>query len=247
LALFRPIPYDRAIIVFSPEGRILQVEYATECAKRGSIVIGVTCEGGVILAAEQRLISKLQDPKILAKIFQVDEHVGAAIAGISADARILINQARVYAQSYRLLYDEPIDLEVLTKRTGDLMQLYTQHAGVRPFGVSLLFSGVDKTGSRLFQIDPGGNYFGFNASAIGARSDIARRILEEEYHRDMMLRDATMLAIKCLDQAIEGGIDASKVIMAIIPIDTKRFRLLTKEEIKRYIKEYLDQKKAKKV
>lgn len=231
-----PGGYDRAITVFSPDGRIFQVEYAMETVKRGSTIIGITCPEGTVLAAEERPISKLQDPRFSWKIFQVDEHAGVAIAGLSSDARMLIDQARVYAQSNRLLYDEPIDIEVLTKRTGDIMQVYTQHAGVRPFGVSLLFCGVDKTGPRLFQTDPGGNYFGFKASAVGAGSEVAKEILEKEYRSDMTLEEATLLALKCLAKVSEGKPDSENISLAVVPVSTKKFKMLTKEEIAERLK-----------
>src|SRR6266705_341941 len=98
---------------------------------------------------EERAGSKLQDLSFMWKIFQIDEHVGTAVAGLSCDAHILVDQARIYAQSNKLMYDEPIDIEILTRRIGEIKQLYTQHAGVRPFGISMLFVGVDKKGSRL--------------------------------------------------------------------------------------------------
>jgi proteasome alpha subunit len=206
-----------------------------ETVKRGATVLGMTCREGAILVAEERPTSKLQDPRFNWKLFQVDEHVGAAIAGLSSDARILVDQARIYAQSSRLLYDEPVDIEVLTKRTGDLMQMYTQHAGMRPFGVSLLFSGVDKTGPRLFQTDPGGNYFGLKASAVGAGGELAKEVLEAEYRDDMTLDEAMTLALKCLSRAMEGKLDAQKVVAAVIPVSTKKFRMLTKDELTKYV------------
>ena len=132
-----PGAYDRAITVFSPDGRLFQVEYASETVKRGATVLGIACPDGVVLAAEERATSKLQDPTFMWKIFQIDEHVGAAVAGLSCDAHILVDQARVYAQSNRLLYDEPIDVEILTRHIGEIKQLYTQHAGVRPWDFTI--------------------------------------------------------------------------------------------------------------
>jgi len=231
-----PGGYDRAITVFSPDGRIFQVEYAMETVRKGSTVLGIISPEGVVLAAEEKPMSKLQDPNFTWKIFQVDEHMGAAIAGLSSDARILIDQARVHAQSNRLMYDEPIDVEVLAKRIGDIMQLYTQHAGVRPFGVSIIFAGVDKTGSRLFQADPGGNYFGFKATVIGAGTEITKDLLEAEYHDGIMLDDAIILAIQCLAKVMEGKIDPTKIRVAVIPADIKKFRRLTNDELEKFIK-----------
>ena len=149
-----PGAYDRAITVFSPDGRLFQVEYALETVKRGSTVLGIACPEGVVLAAEERTTSRLQDPNFSWKIFEIDEHVGAAISGLGSDARVLINQARIYAQSNKLTYDEPADIEVLSKRVGDVEQMYTQYGGIRPFGVSIIFGGVDKRGCKVLQTDP---------------------------------------------------------------------------------------------
>lgn len=233
-----PLPsgYDRAITVFSPEGRIFQVEYAMETVKRGSTVLGITCKDGVVLAAEERMTSKLQDPNFSLKIFQIDEHIGAAVAGLSSDARILIDHARIIAQTNRLLYDEPVDVEVLAKRIGDLMQLYTQHAGVRPFGVSVIFSGVD-TQPKLYQTDPAGNYIALKASVIGAGSDMLKEVLENQYREDMALEEAIKLALSCLIKVIEGKILPQNIRIAIIPAETKKMRRLTNEEVKRYLEE----------
>src|SRR5947199_407324 len=168
-----PGAYDRAITVFSPDGRLFQVEYASETVKRGATVLGIASPEGAVLAAEERPGSKLQDLSFMWKIFQIDEHVGTAVAGLSCDAHILVDQARIYAQSNKLMYDEPIDIEILTRRIGEIKQLYTQHAGVRPFGISMLFGGVDKKGSRLFWTDPSGAFFAYRAWAIGAGGDAA--------------------------------------------------------------------------
>ena len=118
-----PGAYDRAITVFSPDGRLFQVEYALETVRRGSTVLGITCPEGVVLAAEERTTTKLQDRNFLWKLFKIDDHIGVAISGLSSDARILVDQARIFAQSNRLTYDEPVDVETLSKRVGDIMQV----------------------------------------------------------------------------------------------------------------------------
>jgi proteasome alpha subunit len=243
MAMFAaPGAYDRAITVFSPDGRLFQVEYAMETVRRGATVLGIACPEGVVLAAEERPIAKLQDPNFAWKLFQIDEHAAAVIAGLSSDARILIDQARIYAQSNRLMYDEPIDVEMLARRVGDIMQMYTQHAGVRPFGVSMLFGGVDKFGPRLFQSDPGGTCFGFKAAAIGAGSETAREVLESGYREDISLEDSIALAIECVSRVVEGKIDAQKVKIAVVPTSTKKFRKLSNEEVD----DYLSKRESKK-
>lgn len=231
-----PGAYDRAITVFSPDGRLFQVEYALETVNRGATILGIVCSEGVVLGAEEKIESKLQDPKVTWKLFEVDTHVGAAVVGLGSDARILIDQSRVYAQSNRLMYDEPIDIEVITKRIGDIKQLYTQHAGVRPFGVSIIFGGVDKTGNRLFVTDPSGSYRGYKAVAVGVGRETAEKILKEEYREDMTLEEAAKLAVKCLFKALEARGEPFRAKISVIPSATKKIRMLSDEEIEAYRK-----------
>jgi len=231
-----PGAYDRAITVFSPDGRIFQVEYAFEPVRKGTTAVGTACAGGVVLAVEEKPFSTLQDLNVAQKLFQIDEHVGAAVAGLMGDARILIDQARIYAQSNRLMYDEPIDIEILGKRVGDIAQVYTQHAGVRPFGASIVFAGIDKTGARVFLSEPSGAYWGFKAIAIGAGADVVKPILEKDYEGNMSLEDATILALYCLSKAVEGKLEPHKIKIAVVPTETKKFTMLTREEIEKYLK-----------
>jgi len=237
MAMFAaPGAYDRAITVFSPDGRLFQVEYALETVKRGSTVLGIATSSGVVMSAEERASSKLQDPSFLWKIFQIDDHVGAAIAGLSSDARVLIDRARVYAQSNRLMYDEPIDVESLSKSIGDIKQMYTQHGGVRPFGVSIIFGGVDDAGSKIFQTDPSGACWGYRAVAIGAGSETVKEILENKYKENLTLEQSILLAIECLSKVIEGKLEAQKLSVVLIPADTRKFRKMSDEEVAEYIK-----------
>ncbi|MFH0847908.1 MAG: archaeal proteasome endopeptidase complex subunit alpha [archaeon] len=231
-----PGAYDRAITVFSPDGRLFQVEYASETVKKGATVLGITCSEGVVLAAEERAMSPLQDLSFMLKIFQIDEHVGVAVAGLSCDAHILVDQARVYAQSNRLMYDEPIDIETLTRRVGEIKQLYTQHAGVRPYGISELFGGVDSKGARLFWTDPSGTFWAFKAWAIGSGSDAANKILEADYKDTLTLEEATALALRCMVEIAEEKVEANKIRIAVIPKTTRRFSRLSTEEIDKHLK-----------
>ena len=226
-----PGAYDRAITVYSPDGRLFQVEYAVETVNRGATILGIVCSEGVVLGAEETIETKLEDPNFSWKLYKVDDHVGAAIVGLSSDARILIDQARVYAQSNRLMYDEPIDIEIITKRVGDMKQLYTQHAGVRPFGVSILFGGVDRNGNRLFSTHPSGSYRGYKAVAVGVGRETVVNILKTEYHENMKLDDAVKLTIDCLVKALEAREQPTRVKILVIPSETKKLRELTGEEI----------------
>jgi len=231
-----PGAYDRVITVFSPDGRLFQVEYALETVNRGATVVGIVCSEGVVLGAEEKIESRLQDPRYSWKLYEVDEHIGAAVVGLGSDARILIDQARIYSQSNRLTYDEPIDVEVIAKRIGDIKQLYTQHSGVRPFGVAIIFGGVDRTGNRLFTTDPSGSYRAYKAVALGVGRETAEEILKKEYREDMTLDEAVELAVKCLVRAMRARGETPRVKIAVIPSATRKIRMLTDEEIQAYQK-----------
>ena len=231
-----PGAYDRAITVFSPDGRLFQVEYAMELVNRGATIMGIQCAEGVVLGSEEN-IEPLEEAEYSWKIFKVDEHIGAAIVGLSSDARILIDQARIYAQSNKLTYDEPIDVEVVTKRICDIQQMYTQHAGVRPFGVSIIFGGVDKTGSHVFGTHPSGTYRGYKATALGAGRETVLAILKDEYRENLNLEENTKLTVKCLVKALEARQLPSRIKIAVIPSATKQLQMLTDEKIEGYIGE----------
>ncbi|HVO36656.1 MAG TPA: archaeal proteasome endopeptidase complex subunit alpha [Candidatus Acidoferrum sp.] len=231
-----PGAYDRAITVFSPDGRLFQVEYAMELVNRGATILGIRCAEGVVLGSEEN-VEPLEEEEYSWKIFKVDDHIGAAIVGLSSDARMLIDQARVYAQSNKLTYDEPIDVEVVTKRISDIKQMYTQHAGVRPFGVSLIFGGADKTGTRVFYTHPSGTYRGYKATAVGAGRETVLGILKDEYREDLNLEDTTKLAIKCLAKALEARQLPPRMKIAVIPVETKKLEMLSDEKINGYMKE----------
>ncbi len=231
-----PGAYDRAITVFSPDGRLFQVEYAMELVNRGATILALRCSGGVVLGAEET-IDPLEESEYSWKIFKIDDHVGAAIVGLSSDARILIDQARVLAQSNKLTYDEPIDVEVVTKRICDIKQLYTQHAGVRPFGVSMIFAGVDKTGSRVFGTHPSGTYRGYKARAEGAGRETVFNILKEEYKEEMGLKETAKLAVKCLAKALEARQLPPRVKVSVISSETGKMEFLSDEKIEGIIKE----------
>lgn len=231
-----PGAYDRAITVFSPDGRLFQVEYAMELVNRGATIIGMQCDEGVVLGSEEN-IEALEEANYSWKIFKVDDHIGAAIVGLSSDARILIDQARIYAQSNKLTYDEPIDVEVVTKRICDIQQMYTQHAGVRPFGVSIVFAGVDKTGNHIFGTHPSGTYRGYKATALGAGRETVLAILKDEYKENMTLEETTNLAIKCLIKALEARQLPPRIKIAIISKANKKLEMLTDETVEARVKE----------
>src|SRR5919198_2227864 len=225
--------YDRAITVFSPDGRLYQVEYAIETVRRGTLAIGVKSKTGVILAVEEKA-RKLQMSSVTQKIFQVDDHIGVAAAGYIPDARTQVDHARFFAQSNKLIYDEPVDVEGVAKNMADMAQQFTQYAGVRPFGVALILAGVDKNGAALFLTDPSGTYIGYDAVAIGAGSDQVTEFLEKSYKSDAGLDEAAALAVESIYLVSEDKTGTRHIKMAIIDDQTKTMRKVEESDIDRY-------------
>ena len=222
--------YDRAITIFSPEGKLYQVEYAGEAVKRGWPTVGVKCNSGVVIAAEKRKISTLFDPSSLDKIYLIDEHIAVSPSGLLADARMLVNYAREVALAHRFLYDEPIDVELLTKAVCDLKQQFTQFGGARPFGVALIIGGIDRGGVKLFQTDPGGIYLGYYATAIGADSNVIIEWMEKHYRFDMQMSECVEFAVRALTANVDS-IEPDRVEAGFIGVENRRFRKLSMEEV----------------
>ena len=235
-AFAQPGTYDYNSTVFSPDGRLYQVEYARELVNRGGTILGIRCAEGVVLGSEEN-VDVLEEERRSWKIFQVDEHIGAAIIGLSSDARVLIDQARINAQSNKLTYDELIDVEVATKKICDTQQTYTQHGGGRPFGVAMILAGVDKTGPHVFGTHPSGNYTGYKATAVGAGTETVLSMLKEEYREDLTLEKGIKLAVKCLVKALQTRQLPLRIKIAVIPIATKKWSMLSNEAVDGYIKE----------
>ena len=226
--------YDRAITVFSPDGRLFQVEYAREAVKRGATVIGVKTKDGVILVADRRVTSRLLEPDTIEKIYIIDDHIGAATSGLVADARILIDRARLEAQINRLTYDEPISVKDLAKRICDFKQQFTQFGGVRPFGVSLLIAGIDEK-PRLYETDPSGALLEYKATAIGAGRNVVMEFFEKEYDDNMSLDDAMIKAMIAMGKAIESELTYDGIEVGIVKVEDKVFRILSVDDIKDYV------------
>jgi len=228
--------YDRAITVFSPDGRLLQVEYARKTVSQGTTVIGLVCKDGVVFVADKRTVYKLIVPETVEKIFQLDEHIGGAISGLTSDGRVLIERAQKEAQKYKLTYDEKIDVPTLTREICNYKQLYTQFGGARPFGVSLLIGGVDDTGKRLFFTEPSGTFFEYKAVAIGEGAEAVNKFLEDNYNENMTCEEGIKLGLKALKKFVGQKFNIRRVEIAIIPEKTKKFRKLTRKEIEKYLK-----------
>jgi len=231
------IQYDRALTIFSPEGRLYQVEYALEAVRRGTLIVGIKTENNVCLAAQIKITSSLMEIDSIDKLFKIDKHIGCAISGLHADSRILVNYARVQAQSYRLTYDEPVRLNMLVKSIADLKQIYTQYGGIRPFGCSLFFIGYDSDGPQIYTTSPSGIYRSFKAYALGSGESTAREFIEKEYNPTFSLKEIQLLAIRTIKESVEDDITAENIKISHISGEDKRYKLLSKSEVESLIVE----------
>lgn len=229
--------YDRAITVFSPDGRLYQVEYAREAVKRGTTAVGIKCQEGVVLIVDKRINSRLLEANSIEKIFRIDEHIGVASSGLVGDARALVDRARIEAQINRITYDEPIDVETLAKKLGDHMQTYTQFGGARPYGTALLITGIADGQFRLFETDPSGTLLEYKATGIGTGRPAVMKLFEEEYTHECSLQDAIRLGLKALHEATEGKFDVNTVEIGVITREEEVFRKMAREEVASYIEQ----------
>jgi proteasome alpha subunit len=230
--------YDRAITVFSPDGRLYQVEYAREAVKRGTTAVGIKAKDGVVLIVDKRVSSKLLEPSSIEKIFKIDEHIGVASSGLVGDARALVDRARVECQINRVSYDEQIEVEALAKKLCDHMQTLTQYGGIRPYGTALLIAGVSDGECRLFETDPSGTLLEYRATGIGIGRPAAMKVFEEEYTPEMEVRDVILLGLKALHSATEGKFDVDTVEIGVIAKDKAAFRKMTKEEVAAFVEQF---------
>ena len=222
--------YDRAITVFSPDGRLYQVEYAIETVRRGTIALGVKCKDGIVIAVEEKP-RKLQINETAQKIFQIDDHVGVAAAGYIPDARSQVDNARFFSQSNKMIYDEPVEVETIAKHLADQCQQYTQYAGVRPYGVALILGGVVNNKPELFLTDPSGTFISYDAIAIGSGSDEVTDFLEKTYKEDMSIDEASTLAVAGIQLSSDDKDNQSHIRMAHIKVADGLYELVSDEQI----------------
>ena len=222
--------YDRAITVFSPDGRLYQVEYAIETVRRGTIAVGVKCKDGIVIAVEEKP-RKLQISENAQKIFQIDDHVGVAAAGYIPDARSQVDNARFFSQSNKMIYDEPVEVETIAKHLADQCQQYTQYAGVRPYGVALILGGVVNNKPELFLTDPSGTFISYDAIAIGSGSDEVTDFLEKTYKEDMSIDEASTLAVAGIQLSSDDKDNQSHIRMAHVKIADGLYELVSDEQI----------------
>ncbi|WP_306057821.1 archaeal proteasome endopeptidase complex subunit alpha [Natronococcus wangiae] len=229
--------YDRGITIFSPDGRLYQVEYAREAVKRGTASIGVRTSNGVVLAVDKRVPSPLLEDSSVEKIHKADNHIGIASAGHVADARQLIDFARRQAQVNQLRYGEPIGVETLTKEVTDHIQQYTQVGGARPFGVALIVGGVENGEPRLFETDPSGTPYEWKALAVGSDRGELQEYLEENYDGDADLDGGISLALDALASVNDGSLLPNEVGLATIDAESESFEQFDYDRIESHLEE----------
>ncbi len=228
--------YDRAATMFSPDGHLLQVEYAEKTVRLGSASIGFICADGIVLVADRRITDGLIRPESATKIYEIDTHISATAAGILSDARILVERAQLIGQQHRVTYDSGIDVESIIKDISNIKQNFTQYGGVRPFGVSMLIAGVSGGKPRLFVSDVTGNYFSYYATAIGENDERIRDILRKEYKESIMTEEALRLAFKIFKEILGKNFSLSRFDAVCIPSKEMQLKRLSGDILKKYIK-----------
>ena len=229
--------YDRSITMFSPDGRLLQVEYAKKTVKQGSTALGITCKDGVVLVADKRVSSKLMIADAIEKTFPIDDHIVTTASGIISDARVLVDRSQLKAQQHFVTYNSKIDVLSIVKDMCDLKQICTQSAGLRPFGVSMLVAGIEEDGSiKLFVTEPYGLYFQYRAAATGEHDTEVEQILEKKWKASITVDQAVKLGIDALKEALKSDFDINNCDVAVIRSDNKKVKLLNRDVIKKLVK-----------
>jgi len=229
--------YDRSITMFSPDGRLLQVEYAKKTVKQGSTAIGIVCKDGVVLVSDKRVTSKLMVPETIEKTFRIDNHIATTAAGIISDARVLVDRAQLKAQQHAVTYDSKIDVISVVKDICDLKQICTQSAGLRPFGVSLLVGGVENSGEvKLFLTEPYGLYFQYKAAVIGEGEPEIEPELQKRYKGTLNIDEGIQLGLSLLKGFLKSDFSYDRIDAIQIAVKDKRFRKLPIEEMKKLMK-----------
>lgn len=228
--------YDRTATMFSPEGHLLQVEYAEKTIRLGSSSIGMVCSDGVFIIADKRITDKLVVQKSANKIYEIDSHIISSVAGIVSDARVLIERAQILAQQSRVTYDSPIEPEIIIKEIANLKQQFTQYGGARPFGVSLMVAGVNGNKPELYTSDVTGNYFSYNANAIGENDDRIKEKLRERYKNDLTIKQGVKLVLDILEEVQENKFEIERFELSYIDKNTGKIQKVEGNELKNFIK-----------
>lgn len=228
--------YDRVATMFSPDGHLLQVEYAEKIVKLGSASVGLICKDGVLIVSDKRIRDKLIATESVHKIFEVDEHVMATFAGILSDARVLIDQAQVLSQQNRVTYGSPIEPISVVRMIADRMQMSTQYGGVRPYGVSILLAGVNKGKAHLYTTDVTGNFTAYRANAIGEYDEKIKEILRKDYNESMSIEDGIKFVLKIFKEVLGKNFETGRFEVGYIKSDEGKLKRVSGEDLKKYLK-----------
>lgn len=220
--------YDRAATTFSPDGHIIQVEYAEKTARLGAASIGFVCSDGVLILADKRINDKLIVGESANKIFEIDSHIMGSAAGILSDARVLVERGQLISQQNRVTYDSPIDTLSVIKDISNIKQQYTQHPGVRPFGAVVMLAGVDAE-KELYVADITGNYIQYMATAIGENDEKIKEMLREKYKKDMTCKEALKVGLEIFKEVKGKAFNLEYFDASVIDKDKKIQRLKTEE------------------
>ncbi len=227
--------YDRAATMFSPDGHILQVEYAEKTVRLGSASIGMVCKDGVVIVADKRIKDKLIVPESVNKVYEIDEHIASSAAGILSDARVLVERAQLIAQQHRVTYDSPIDMESVIKEVANIMQTFTQYPGARPFGVSIMLAGVNSE-PGLFVSEVTGNYTAYMATAIGENDERLKEELRKRYKEDMTIEEGIKLSLKIFKEVLGKNFDGERFDIGYVEKSNKKLKRISGEKLKKYLK-----------
>src|SRR3989344_3054736 len=228
--------YDRAATMFSPEGHLLQVEYAEKAVRLGSASIGLRCKDGIVIIADKRVKDRLIAENSATKINEIDSHIIASAAGIQSDIRILVEKAQLLSQQHRITYDSPIEPELVIKEIANTKQMFTQYGGVRPYGVSVMIAGLNETKPELFVSDVTGNYYSYIASAIGENDDKIKEELRKEFKTDMEIKEGIKIALSIFKKIQDKEFDIERMEAAVITVKSVKIERLKGEDLKKHIK-----------
>ena len=228
--------YDRTATMFSPEGTILQVEYAQKTVRLGSSIIGIICTDGVFIIADKRVKDKLVIQKSANKVYEIDSHIIAGAAGIVSDARVLIERAQLLAQQHRITYDSAIEPELIIKEISNIKQQFTQYGGARPFGVSLMVAGIRAKKPELYTSDITGNYFSYHANAIGENDEKIREKLRENYKPELNIKKGVKLALDIFKEVQGKNFDLERFEMVYIRNEEGKLQRVNEAELREFVK-----------